>query len=120
MLVLTRKAQERILIGDNIKVTILRVKGNAVRVGIDAPSDVRVVRGELGAKPSPIVVPASDVAPNSIPAAEVAVACRTLSLDSLAKEKEVTDEACEEASEAPVPRRRAPLAGYLFAAAHAV
>jgi carbon storage regulator CsrA len=47
MLVLTRKSQERILIGDNIKITILRVKGNSVRVGIDAPSDVRVVRGEL-------------------------------------------------------------------------
>lgn len=47
MLVLTRKTQEKIQIGDNITVTILRVKGQAVRVGIDAPRDVRVIRTEL-------------------------------------------------------------------------
>jgi carbon storage regulator CsrA len=47
MLVLTRKLQERIYIGDNITVTILRVKGQQVRIGIEAPRDVRVIRGEL-------------------------------------------------------------------------
>lgn len=47
MLVLTRKANEEILIGDNIKITLVRVKGGSVRIGIDAPRDVRVVRGEL-------------------------------------------------------------------------
>ena len=47
MLVLTRKTQEKIQIGENITVTILRVKGQAVRVGIDAPRDVRVIRTEL-------------------------------------------------------------------------
>ena len=47
MLVLTRKIQETIRIGDNIRVTIVRVKGNTVRVGIDAPREVRIVRGEL-------------------------------------------------------------------------
>lgn len=47
MLVLTRKQQQQIKIGDGITVTILRVKGNTVRVGIEAPRDVRVVRGEL-------------------------------------------------------------------------
>ncbi len=47
MLVLTRKFQESIRIGDNVTITILRVKGNTVRVGIDAPRNVRVVRGEL-------------------------------------------------------------------------
>jgi len=50
MLVLTRKMQERIQIGSNITITILRVKGNSVRVGIDAPREVRVVRGELTIK----------------------------------------------------------------------
>lgn len=50
MLVLTRKRQEQICIGDNIVLTILRVKGNTVRVGIEAPRDVRVVRGELPPK----------------------------------------------------------------------
>jgi len=48
MLVLTRKLQEQILIGENIRITVLRVKGNKVRIGIDAPTNVRVVRGELG------------------------------------------------------------------------
>ena len=47
MLVLTRKPQETIRIGDHITISILRVKGRAVRVGIEAPGDVRVMRGEL-------------------------------------------------------------------------
>jgi len=47
MLVLSRKQQEQIKIGDQITVTIGRVKGNTVRVGIEAPRDVRVIRGEL-------------------------------------------------------------------------
>ncbi len=47
MLVLTRKLQQQIKIGDEITVTILRVKGQTVRVGIDAPREVRVIRGEL-------------------------------------------------------------------------
>ena len=47
MLVLTRKLQQLIKIGEQITVTILRVKGNTVRVGITAPRDVRVIRGEL-------------------------------------------------------------------------
>lgn len=50
MLVLSRKTQERIQIGDNVVVTVLRVKGNMVRIGIEAPKDVRVIRGELPAK----------------------------------------------------------------------
>lgn len=47
MLVLTRKLEEQIRIGDDITISILRVKGNTVRVGIEAPRAVRVVRGEL-------------------------------------------------------------------------
>ena len=47
MLVLTRKADEQILIGDDIKITLVRVRGNSVRLGIDAPRDVRIVRAEL-------------------------------------------------------------------------
>jgi len=47
MLVLTRKYQEKIRIGDNITITVLRMKGKAVRLGIEAPTDVPVVRGEL-------------------------------------------------------------------------
>jgi carbon storage regulator CsrA len=47
MLVLTRKYQEKIRIGDNITITVLRTKGKAVRLGIEAPADVPVLRGEL-------------------------------------------------------------------------
>ncbi|NLF72336.1 MAG: carbon storage regulator [Candidatus Anammoximicrobium sp.] len=50
MLVLTRKLQETIHIGDNITITVVRIKGNTVRVGIEAPGDVRVVRGEVAAR----------------------------------------------------------------------
>lgn len=47
MLVLTRKLKETIRIGDDITVTILRVKGQAVRIGIEAPREIRVIRAEL-------------------------------------------------------------------------
>jgi carbon storage regulator len=47
MLVLTRKAGERIHIGDNIVVTISRIQGDKVRVGIDAPADNEVHREEV-------------------------------------------------------------------------
>jgi len=48
MLVLTRKVHQQIRIGDQITITIVRVKGQSVRVGIEAPRAVRVLRGELG------------------------------------------------------------------------
>ncbi len=47
MLVLSRKEGEQLLIGDNIVLTINRISGNRVAIGIDAPRDVRIVRGEL-------------------------------------------------------------------------
>jgi carbon storage regulator len=47
MLVLSRKIGERLVIGDNITVVVSRVAGNRVTLGIEAPSDVRIVRGEL-------------------------------------------------------------------------
>src|SRR5690349_3431325 len=47
MLVLTRKVQEQIQIGNDITITILRVKGQAVRVGIEAPREISVMRSEI-------------------------------------------------------------------------
>ena len=47
MLVLSRKEGERIVIGDNITLVVSRVSGNRVTIGIEAPRDVKVVRGEL-------------------------------------------------------------------------
>ena len=47
MLILTRRIGESLTVGDEIKVTILGQKGNQVRVGIDAPRDLPVIREEL-------------------------------------------------------------------------
>jgi carbon storage regulator CsrA len=51
MLVLTRKTKQQIQIGENIVVTILQVRGQTIRVGIEAPRDVRVVRSEIADVP---------------------------------------------------------------------
>ena len=47
MLVLSRKESEKIMLGDSIVVTIVRVSGDRVRIGIEAPSDVLILRKEL-------------------------------------------------------------------------
>ena len=47
MLVLTRKLGEKIRIGDSITVTVVEVDRGKVRIGIEAPKDVRVMRDEL-------------------------------------------------------------------------
>ena len=47
MLVLTRKSEESFLIGDDIQVTVLSIRGNQVQLGVKAPSDVRIYRGEV-------------------------------------------------------------------------
>ncbi len=47
MLVLSRKPGEKIVLGDGITITLVHIKGNTVRLGIDAPADVAVVRAEL-------------------------------------------------------------------------
>jgi carbon storage regulator len=47
MLVLSRKPGERIVINDRITVTVLEVQGNRIRLGIEAPREVPIVREEL-------------------------------------------------------------------------
>jgi len=47
MLILGRKTGESVIIGDNIVVTILAVDGDRIKVGIDAPAEVRILRQEL-------------------------------------------------------------------------
>lgn len=47
MLVLSRKEREVIQIGDDIKVTIVRIGRSVARIGIEAPQGIRVLRGEL-------------------------------------------------------------------------
>lgn len=55
MLVLCRKSQEKIQIGENIVITVLQIKGNTVRLGIEAPRDVHVLRTELSITPDQFV-----------------------------------------------------------------
>ena len=58
MLVLTRKLLEKLYIGDNICVTVVRLEGGQVRLGIDAPREVSVIRAELVAdrgRPRPLL-----------------------------------------------------------------
>lgn len=50
MLVLSRKEKERIRLGESIVVTVVRVAGDRVRLGIEAPSDMLVLREELQVK----------------------------------------------------------------------
>lgn len=60
MLILTRRVGESLMVGDDITVTVLGVKGNQVRIGVDAPRDVAVHREEIynrihkGDEPEPV------------------------------------------------------------------
>lgn len=47
MLILTRRVGETLMIGDKVTVTVLGIKGNQVRIGVDAPKDVAVHREEI-------------------------------------------------------------------------
>jgi len=47
MLILTRRVGETVMIGDDVTVTVLGVKGNQVRIGVNAPKDVAVHREEI-------------------------------------------------------------------------
>ncbi|MGN1102847.1 MAG: carbon storage regulator CsrA [Huintestinicola sp.] len=47
MLVITRKKDEGFLIGENIKITVVDVSGDRIKIGIDAPKDVKIIRNEL-------------------------------------------------------------------------
>lgn len=47
MLVLTRKVGEKVQLGDDIEIEVLSIQGNRIRLGIVAPADVKILRGEL-------------------------------------------------------------------------
>jgi carbon storage regulator len=47
MLILSRKAGDSVLIDGGVRIVVLGIEGSSVRLGIDAPTDVRVLRGEI-------------------------------------------------------------------------
>ncbi|KUO71292.1 MAG: carbon storage regulator [Desulfosporosinus sp. BRH_c37] len=47
MLALTRKAGERIVIGDDIVVTVVNIKGDNIRLTVEAPKEIKIYRGEI-------------------------------------------------------------------------
>jgi len=55
MLVLTRKPAETIRIGDDVVIKVIKAGRGAVKIGIDAPGDVRVLRGELATEEQVVV-----------------------------------------------------------------
>lgn len=57
MLVLSRKERERIRLGEDIVITVVRLSGDRVRLGIEAPGDLIVLREELDAKESTPIKP---------------------------------------------------------------
>lgn len=71
MLVLTRKLNEEIVIGDNIRITIVEVAPGRVKIGVDAPKSVRVDRGEIHLKKqtegtTPTPAPIAEIVANRI------------------------------------------------------
>jgi carbon storage regulator CsrA len=105
MLVLTRKSQEKIQIGDNITITILRVKGQTVRVGIEAPRSTKVVRGEL----PPIVAGTTAIAHTDEEESVEEHELTSIELPASISPRQQAN--VEDAPEAPLARRR-PLARF--------
>jgi len=71
MLVLSRKQHEAVHVGSNITITVLGIRGGTVKLGIEAPNKVRILRGEL---PTWDEVPASENAQPSVAGATLEVA----------------------------------------------
>ncbi len=59
MLILSRRVGERVVIGEGISITVLRVKGNQVRLGVEAPKNIAVQREELSDRSKPEVAHSS-------------------------------------------------------------
>jgi carbon storage regulator len=92
MLVLTRKLNQAVHIGDNIVITVTKIRGEAVRLGIQAPTDVKVMRSELletaAKKQAPLKLARPDSDAEVLPR-EISF---ELSDDSLGLESELEDE----------------------------
>jgi carbon storage regulator CsrA len=61
MLILSRRVGESVVIGEDISITVLRVKGNQVRLGVNAPKSVAVQRDEISERTKPDLTVAASV-----------------------------------------------------------
>lgn len=61
MLVLSRKVCERVMVGDNVIITVVRIGPNSVRFGIEAPNSMNIVREEISTRHTPIQVSNDDL-----------------------------------------------------------
>ena len=75
MLVLTRKRAETIQIGADIYIKVIRTGRTSVKIGIEAPANVRVIRGELLDGPDPAAAPDSAWCPSDAAQPEAMVTC---------------------------------------------
>ena len=64
MLVITRKANESILINDNVEISVLEITKDKVRIGVNAPRDIKIIRSELAAVQNTNVEASKAVSPN--------------------------------------------------------
>jgi carbon storage regulator len=70
MLVITRKTGEQICLGDDVTITVLDVTGSTVRLGIEAPSEIPIFRGEIWADVKAENRAAADASIKDLPSAE--------------------------------------------------
>jgi carbon storage regulator len=75
MLVLTRKRAETIQIGDHIYIKVIRTGRTSVKIGIEAPANVRVIRGELLEGPDQAATPDSTWCPSDAEQPEAMITC---------------------------------------------
>lgn len=87
MLVLSRKEGEKLVIGDNITLVVSKIAGNRVTVGIEAPADVKIFRGELKQKDE-----AEEKKPRVVPLRRAATVTIDLDESMLSDSSEVKQE----------------------------
>lgn len=109
MLVLSRKESERIRVGDSIVVTVVRLTKDRVRLGIEAPDDVLVLRDELE-KEEPVIAPAVQAKSFANPAPRMAPLARKMSRYSNPQESANYSVALEDPrleARVAIPKRKA-------------
>ena len=100
MLVLSRKSNQEILINGNIKISVLKIKGNVVRIGVEAPAEVSIKRGELNAKKSNSGGPVDSGPPadEALVVAEEPAGYQLLPLNSV---QIPTEDLCQDSTDVP-------------------